>query len=94
MELMAKTKKAWHDTDDMGRKLKRVFDRLESKSSKISEVSELSTVANSMGHAAMQLVNIKRHAQTESKLERIEKLLEYIPKDVLSQAMIQVNASK
>lgn len=86
--------KPWHDTEDLGRKLKRVFDRLEKKSKKTEEVQELTAVSNSMGHTAMQIVNIKKQNETEIKLERIERMLEYVPKEVLAQAMVQVNAHK
>lgn len=87
---MSKTKKAWHDSEDLGRKLKGIFNRLQTKSEKTSKTIELTTIANSMSHCAMQLVNIKRSMTTDEKLEKIEKLLQYIPADVLQNAKTQM----
>lgn len=88
------TTKAWHDAAHLGQGLNTVFLKMLKLVKSADEVEQLVKLGNSMGQVAMQITNVKNASMVETKIDKIEKLLKYIPQDVMIKALEQVNEHK
>ncbi len=86
--------KPWHDTENLGKILYAGLNVIKAKFNKESDPKAAAYLYSTMCSGVSQIVNLKEVYQTAERLDEIEAVLSYIPKNIMAQAVAKVHAGK
>lgn len=84
----------WHDLDELGKIIGKQIKKVDRLSSKNKDLDQNISVLHALCQASTSITNLKTVNETATKLDKIEKLLAYIPQEIMQEALVKINEQK
>ncbi len=84
----------WHEIDPLGKIISKQFRKVNRLSGKNQDLTENISVLHALSQAAHAISTLKTANIVSTKIDKIEKLLSYIPQEVMQEALTKINERK